>query len=73
MKLIMEMRKNGLVPNSASYGLTIRSLCNDGKCLEAETLIDNMKHAGLQTSESVCQALLNAKARRGSSTDDSFP
>uniref|UniRef100_A0A0A8Y6Z0 Pentacotripeptide-repeat region of PRORP domain-containing protein n=1 Tax=Arundo donax TaxID=35708 RepID=A0A0A8Y6Z0_ARUDO len=68
----MEMRKSGLVPNVASYGLTIRLLCNDGKCQEAEGLIDDMEHAGLRTSESVYRVLLDAKSRLDGSTDGSF-
>jgi pentatricopeptide repeat protein len=66
------MRKNGLIPNVASYCLTIRLLCNEGKCQEAEALIDDMEHAGLQTSETICRILLDAKARLHGSTDDSF-
>ncbi|KAF0923593.1 hypothetical protein E2562_006585 [Oryza meyeriana var. granulata] len=72
LKLIMEMRQKNLVPNSASYGLTIRVLCKDDKCQEAEALLDDMVRAGLQTSESICQALLDAKARLRGSTDVSF-
>jgi pentatricopeptide repeat protein len=72
LRLIMEMRRIGLVPNVASYCLTIRLLCNEGKCQEAEALIDDMASAGLQTSESIHRALLDAKARLGDSTDVPF-
>jgi pentatricopeptide repeat protein len=72
LKLIMEMRKSGLVPNIASYGLTIRLLCNEGKWQEAEAMVDDMLRAGLRTSESICRALLDAKARLDGSADDSF-
>jgi pentatricopeptide repeat protein len=40
-----------------------RLLCNEGKWQEAEALVDDMKRAGLRTSESGCRTLLEAKAR----------
>ncbi|TVU36780.1 hypothetical protein EJB05_18727, partial [Eragrostis curvula] len=71
LALFAEMRSGGVEPNlytyncliGECYGLTIRLLCNEGKCQEAEALIDDMKSVGLQTSESVCRVLLDAKAR----------
>jgi pentatricopeptide repeat protein len=50
----------------------IRLLCNEGKWQKAEVMVDDMQCAGLRTSESICRALLDAKARLDGSADDSF-
>ena len=53
LRLVKEMIENGMVPNVASYNLTIEALCVEGKWKEAEILLNDMIKSGLKPSISI--------------------
>ncbi|KMZ56610.1 Pentatricopeptide repeat-containing protein [Zostera marina] len=61
MILIREMVKNKMVPNIASFSLTIRLLCKIGKWEEAQSLLNQASALGLHLEESIITDVSNCQ------------
>lgn len=59
--MIREIAENKMVPNIASYSLTIRVLCEDGKWEEAQSLLNEAAALGSHLGESIIADDSNCK------------